>query len=424
MAATKEPASPAEAAASTPQSGAENGREAEPYNRVTFLDDVNTVSGWKSLILYAAAALVIWPSLLLILVRQLIKKPREFFATRPRPRKAEEVSLPPDLHGLEGLSHMQLDVGGGVRLHAASMGRRPGKPLLLLLHGFPECWYSWRHVMAEYGATGEYEVVALDMRGFGWSSKPQGVSSYTLDKLSADVAAAVRALGRSSCTLVAHDWGGAIAWVVAGRYPGLVDRLAVLAGPHWLLYKKNLTREQMAKSAYFVMFQMPVFAELLLTQTDCDLLSAIWLSKGPSSPINPNAASPADVEVYKAAMQLPGAATAQLNYYRALLRSDSGILPFHPEVERGLRRRLDIPVCVVWGQEDHALDTTNLIGTNEVAPKAEVHILQRCSHWIQAEQPQELSRILGEWMAANPLPGQTKQPPRGSRKADGKGAAA
>lgn len=76
-----------------------------------------------------------------------------------------------------------------------------------------------------------------------------------MDCLSADVAGAVSALGRRSCTLVGHDWGGAVAWVVAGRYPGLVDRLVVVSAPHWLLYKRNLTIQQMARSSYFLMFQ-------------------------------------------------------------------------------------------------------------------------------------------------------------------------
>ncbi|PNH04358.1 Epoxide hydrolase 4 [Tetrabaena socialis] len=336
---------------------------------------------------------LLWGALLFILLREFIK------SRKPRGGRLQDLPLPDDL---QGLVHEELDVGGGVRLHAASFGRQPGKPLLLCLHGFPECWYSWRRQLVAFRE--QYEVVALDMRGFGWSSKPQGISSYTLEKLTADVAGAVHALGRRSCTLLAHDWGGAVAWAAAGRYPGLVDRLMVLAGPHWLLYKANLTAEQMVRSSYFLMFQMPIFAELLLTHTDGALMDAIWRSGGPSSPIRRGAASAADVEVYKAAMLQPGAPTATLNYYRALLMADAGLLPFDKEVERGLRRRLDdLPVLVVWGAEDHALCLSNMRNVQEVAPESEVHVLQHCSHWIQADQPEELQRILDDWLAAHPL---------------------
>lgn len=108
------------------------------------------------------------------------------------------------------------------RIHAVSLGRQPHKPLMLFLHGCPEFWYSWRKQLRHYSL--HYDAVAIDMRGYGQSDKPAGVASYALDVLASDVREVVRALGHERCVLVAHDWGGIVAWLVAGMYPEIVDR--------------------------------------------------------------------------------------------------------------------------------------------------------------------------------------------------------
>ncbi|GFR47062.1 hypothetical protein Agub_g8748 [Astrephomene gubernaculifera] len=398
-----------------------NGTSTIPYKRVKTLDHIPATSGALRSLLLLAVAPLIWASLVLTLARAFLSNPLGFFRRSRRPARPEEVPLPPPwAQRLAGLQHEMLDVGGGVRLHAVSFGRRPHLPLLLLLHGFPECWYSWRHLLAEAregegegsgeaqgqgqgGGSGwlggRYEVVALDMRGFGWSSKPEGISAYSLDALTSDIAGAVAALGRTSCTLLAHDWGGAVAWAAAGRYPGLVRALGVVAAPHWLLYRRNLSLQQAVRSSYIVMFQMPILPELLLTHSDAALLETLLLGRaGPASPRTSGAVTPGDVEVYKAALLQPGCATASLNYYRAVMLASMGVMPFSGEVERGLRRQLEMPVLVVWGAEDHALLVSNLKGVAEVAPLSEVHILPHCSHWVQSDQPQELSRVVREWL--------------------------
>ncbi|GIL81432.1 hypothetical protein Vretimale_992 [Volvox reticuliferus] len=375
-----------------------------PYKRATILEGVPSVNGPLRALSYLIFLPLMWAILVGIVLLEFIISPRTFLSRKPRPRQPEDVALPSEsLKELEGLVHEQLDVGGGVRLHAVSFGRRPDKPLILFLHGFPECWYSWRHLLADFRA--DYEVVALDMRGFGWSGKPPGISSYTLERTSFDVVNVVSALGRTSCTLVGHDWGGVVAWVVAGRYPGLVERLVVLAAPHLLLYRRNMTVSQLVASCYILMFQMPIVPELVLTHHDAKLLE---LRSHLFAPCRRGALTAADVELYKAALLQPGAATASLNYYRALLGTDAGLLPFHVEVDRALRRQLEMPVLVVWGAQDFALQISNLIGLKEVATQSEVHILPNCSHWIQSDQPQELRRVMADWFAENPLPQQQR----------------
>ncbi|KAG2438402.1 hypothetical protein HYH02_010857 [Chlamydomonas schloesseri] len=362
------------------------------------LKDVRYPGGLRSLVVMVAMLPLAALTLLGMLLRDLWRDPWSFLSSRPR--RTDLADLPPELAGVQPVG---FDTEPGVRLTGWTFGPRPGRPLLLFLHGFPECWYSWRDQLAHL--KDRYEVVALDMRGYNKSSKPAGIAAYDMDKLTSDVAAVVAALGRSRVTLVSHDWGGAIAWAVAGRYPGLVERLAVLAAPHWLLYLRNLTLEQAARSYYFLWFLLPVLPELLLLHTDARFLDALWLGAGKNefSPRRRGACTRRDVEIYKAALQEPGAVTAALNYYRAMLLTEAGLMEPHPEVVAGLRRRLDMPVLVVWGKHDHALCLTNNIDIDQVAPRVRLHVLPDASHWIQADAPDRINAILDEWLAENPV---------------------
>ena len=132
----------------------------------------------------------------------------------------------------------------GVNLHYVSQGS--GK-LMLMLHGFPEFWYSWRHQIREFAA--DYRVVAVDLRGYNDSDKPKDIEAYAMSELIADVQGIISALGYENCILVAHDWGGAIAWNFAYAYPAMVEKLIVLNLPHPAQLAAGLkTPEQLAKS--------------------------------------------------------------------------------------------------------------------------------------------------------------------------------
>ena len=115
----------------------------------------------------------------------------------------------------------------GIRLHYVTDG---SGELMLMLHGFPEFWYSWRHQIKEFSE--DYKVVALDLRGYNDSDKPAAPSAYAMSELLADVKGAIEALGYGTCILVAHDWGGAIAWQFAYAYPDMVSKLIVMNLPH------------------------------------------------------------------------------------------------------------------------------------------------------------------------------------------------
>ena len=147
---------------------------------------------------------------------------------------------------------------GDVRLHYVEAGEGP---LVVLLHGFPEFWFSWRFQIPALAAAG-FRVVAPDMRGYNLSSRPAEVAAYDTDRLAADVRGLIRELGAERALLAGHDWGGAVAWITAMNHPEVVERLAILNVPHPRRMLQGLrTPRQLAKSWYFLAFQVPWLPE-------------------------------------------------------------------------------------------------------------------------------------------------------------------
>src|SRR2546423_11782417 len=135
---------------------------------------------------------------------------------------------------------------GDVRLHYAECGA--GERLVVLLHGFPECWYSWRRQLTALGE--HFRVVAPDMRGYNLSDKPSGVEDYRTSRLVDDVTGLIRHLGAREAAVVGHDWGAIVAWAVAQHYPDYVSRLVALQVPPPAVWAKNLTLKQLLLSCY------------------------------------------------------------------------------------------------------------------------------------------------------------------------------
>ena len=161
---------------------------------------------------------------------------------------------------------------GELDLHVVEAGPPEGRPAILL-HGFPEFWYGWRHQLGPLAAAG-LRVVAPDQRGYNLSDKPQGLESYTLDRLAGDVVALADALGCDRVSLVGHDWGGLVAWWTAARHGERVERLAILNAPHPQAFGPYLRRHptQLLRSAYIGFFQLPWLAEAALAAADFALL--------------------------------------------------------------------------------------------------------------------------------------------------------
>jgi epoxide hydrolase 4 len=270
----------------------------------------------------------------------------------------------------------------GINLHYVSEGA--GK-LMLMLHGFPEFWYSWRHQIKEFAS--DYHTVALDLRGYNDSDKPAQQSAYQMSELIQDIKGVITGLGYEDCILVAHDWGGAIAWNFAYAYPEMVEKLIVLNIPHPAKFAQGLrTPEQLLKSWYILAFQIPFLPELLFQLNDYQAVKEAFSGMA----INKTAFSEADLNAYRDAAAKPGALTAMINYYR-------GIFPllFNNQPEWQI---LEIPTLTIWGEADTALGKELTYGTEAYVRDWQIKYIPNCSHWVQQEQPALVNAYIWEFL--------------------------
>jgi epoxide hydrolase 4 len=275
-----------------------------------------------------------------------------------------------------------------IKIHYVTAGEGP---LVLLLHGFPQFWYTWRHqipALAEH-----YHVVAPDLRGYGDTDKPQNISDYQSHILTADVAGLINSLGYEKAHVVGHDWGGSIAWKTALEHPQVIDRLAVLNCPHPHLFAKALQSNvrQALKSWYIFFFQIPYLPEFVFKMFSKKLLEGLFRDKS----IRPGTFNDEDIEKYRLALEKPGAFTAALNYYRAAFRK---------KVNNGQSqekdRKIASPTLLIWGEEDTALGKELTYGMEPLfRGPFHLHYVPNCSHWVNEEQPELVNRLLLEFLS-------------------------
>jgi pimeloyl-ACP methyl ester carboxylesterase len=271
----------------------------------------------------------------------------------------------------------------GVRLHWVEAG---SGPLVVLLHGFPEFWYSWRHQIPALAAAG-FRVLAPDLRGYNLSDKPPGVACYRLEALTADVAGLISHAGASSATVVGHDWGGGIAWTLALRRPEVVGKLAVLNAPHPAAFLRELRRPgQLLRSWYMFFFQLPWLPELLLRAGNFASLERTLRR----DPLRPAVFSEDDIRRYKEALSRPGALTAAVNYYRAAFRQLHRASDATPPIT--------VPTLLIWGERDHYLGPRLTEGLERWVPGIRIERLPGVSHWIQNDAPERVNELLVEFL--------------------------
>jgi epoxide hydrolase 4 len=274
--------------------------------------------------------------------------------------------------------------GAGVQLHVARAGEGPA---VILLHGFPENWRSWKHQVPALAAAG-FSVLAPDLRGYNESERPAERSAYHLRHLVADVAALVRASGRARAHIVGHDWGGILAWTFAGVHPELLDKLVILNAPHLRLYIEQVRQpsRQTLRAWYVLFFRIPRLAERVLAARDFAAVRDMF-RRMPKRP----AFTDRDIDEYVAALARPAALTAALNWYRENLASRDA-------VELARASRVSADTLVVWGERDPALGVELLDGLERVAPRVRVHRIPDASHWVQNEAPDDVNQALIDFL--------------------------
>ena len=278
----------------------------------------------------------------------------------------------------------RLITANGIQLHYVTQGEGP---LMLFLHGFPEFWYSWRGQIPEFAK--DHKVVALDLRGYNDSDKPEGLAAYQMMELVKDVEGVMRGLGYDRCILAGHDWGGAIAWSFAYTYPTLLDRLIVLNLPHPAKFVEGLRMpQQWMRSWYILFFQLPWLPEFLLQVGDYQSIEKIFRGMA----IDKSAFTDADITAFKTAAAKRGALTAMLNYYRAI---------FNPKRLEPTWDILEVPTLLIWGENDAALGKELTYGTETYVRDFHLRYIPNCSHWVQQEQPQLVNQYIREFLTVS-----------------------
>jgi pimeloyl-ACP methyl ester carboxylesterase len=282
--------------------------------------------------------------------------------------------------GVAGITDAYAEVNG-TRLHYVEAGEGP---LVVLLHGFPEFWYSWRHQIPVLAQAG-FHVVAPDMRGYNLSDRPRDWRRYDADSLAQDIAGLIAHLGEQPAYLAGHDWGAVIAYQTAMRHPELLRKLAILNVPHTERMLAGFrTLRQLRKSWYMFFFQIPGLPEWLMARDDFSF------AKRSLRADSPGAFSNADLERYAQAWAQPGALTGMVNYYRAALRRS-------PRAALADLVPIETETLVIWGMRDRHLGSELAEPLPQWVPNVRVERLLHATHWVQHDEPERVNTLLIEF---------------------------
>lgn len=286
----------------------------------------------------------------------------------------------------------------GTRFHVASSGEGP---LVLLLHGFPEFWWAWRHQLTALAGAG-YRAVAADLRGYGGSDKPP--RGYDLITAAADAAGLIRSLGEANAIVVGHDWGGLVAWSLASYFPKAVRRLAIVSTPHPLQMRGGLLSSPFGGGPPFglrglgnghpLAFQLPMFPERQLERDSSGLVTSLLDSW--SAPGWPDEETSS---VYRRAMRIPSVAHCSLEYHRWFFRST-----FRPDGYRYARymrsAATGAPVLHLHGSVDPCVPARAVRGAGRyVDAPYRWKVLDGTGHFPHEERPEAFNAELLGWLA-------------------------
>ena len=256
----------------------------------------------------------------------------------------------------------------GIKLHTVMIGEGPP---LVLLHGFPDFWYGWKSVIS--GLKSDYKLIIPDMRGFNLSDKPKGVSNYKIELLIGDIKGLIESLNLGKVYLAGHDWGGAVAWAFAEKYPNMLQKLAILNAPHMKIFQQKLRTDKKQQKASFYIFEfLKPDGEKFLFKDDYKWLKfAVF-----EGMINKKDFTDFDKEQYLKAWRQPGAILGGVNYYRAntSFKDSTG--------------KITVPTLVIHGMKDIAVLPSVLDELSNYVSDLKVIRAENASHWVMHDVPE------------------------------------
>ncbi|MGV9859412.1 alpha/beta fold hydrolase [Gordonia sp. NPDC003425] len=290
----------------------------------------------------------------------------------------------------------------GVRFHAVESSDSPAhvdRPLVLLLHGFGEFWWSWRNQITDLAAAG-YRAVAVDLRGYGDSDKPpRGYDGWTL---AGDANGLIRALGHTDATLVGHADGGLVCWATATLHPRVVRAIAVIASPHPRALRHDVVRDRPQRDAFlggFLRNQLPRLGERQLTRHDGAFVADYFARRAGESWQRTDDYATA-VAHNRSAIQIPGGAHSSLEYRRWAFRSQ-----FRPDGYRFMElmdRPLHIPVLALRGADDAFITSDVMTSSARWAPELRYRDIDGSAHFAHQEQPEQVTDLVAELLERPP----------------------
>jgi len=268
----------------------------------------------------------------------------------------------------------------GIRLHVLQDGPENGD-LVILLHGFPEFSYGWRKQIPALSQAG-YRVWAPDQRGYNLSDKPDGIAAYNLDILAADIIGLIDAAGVEKAFIVGHDWGAAVAWWLANKYPERVSKLVVMNVPHPDVMRAHVSSSfaQMRKSWYIGFFQIPFIPEFLISLGNWNGAADMLKRSSQAETFTES-----DLERYRNAWSQPKAFRSMINWYRAFVQKQ----PTPPS-----NLRIKMPTLLIWGKQDTALGQEMAQPSIDLCDDGKLVFIEEASHWVQHEEAEQVNGLM------------------------------
>ena len=277
----------------------------------------------------------------------------------------------------------------GIQLHVMQAGPQDG-PLVILLHGFPEFWFGWRHQIQPLAEAG-YRVWVPDQRGYNLSDKPKGVAAYHIDTLANDILGLIEAAGEEKATIIGHDWGAAVAWHLATFYPDRVEKLGILNVPHPAILIQTLRKSfaQLRKSWYMFFFQIPWLPEWGLGRKNAQAATEMLRRSG-----KPDTFTDEDLAFYREAWTQPGALSAMIHWYRSAIRSGIGDM-FKTPTDLP---RITVPTLMFWGKQDVALSAEMAQPSIDLCDEGELIFFENATHWVQHDESEAVTQYLFDFL--------------------------